>query len=79
MDLAAVLGQATQPGFLKTELLLHHPKRMLNLEQTLVLAVSIKSCGFRCGVSVSARRLPDRIATLNEACVPSISGLLAKP
>jgi len=31
MDLAAVLGQATQPGLLEAELLLDHPKRMLNL------------------------------------------------
>jgi hypothetical protein len=31
LDLAAVLGQAAQPGFLKAELLLDHPKRMLNL------------------------------------------------
>jgi len=31
MDLAAVLGQATQPGFLKAELLLDHPGRMFNL------------------------------------------------
>jgi len=31
MDLAAVLGQATQPGLLEAELLLDHPERMLNL------------------------------------------------
>ena len=31
MNLAAVLGQATQPGLLEAELLLDHPKRMLNL------------------------------------------------
>ncbi len=27
MDLAAVLGQATQPGFLEAELLIDHPER----------------------------------------------------
>ena len=31
MDLAAVLGQTTQSGFLKAELLLDHPKGMLTL------------------------------------------------
>ena len=31
MDLAAVLGHAAEPGFLKAELLLDHPERMLNL------------------------------------------------
>ena len=31
MDLAAVLGQATQPGLLEAELLLNHPKRVLDL------------------------------------------------
>ena len=36
MDLAAVLGQATQPGLLEAELLLDHPKRMLHLGCLLV-------------------------------------------
>jgi hypothetical protein len=31
IDLAAVLGQATQPGLLKAELLLDHPERVLDL------------------------------------------------
>jgi hypothetical protein len=31
MDLAAVLGQASQAGFLEAELLLDHPEWMLNL------------------------------------------------
>jgi len=31
VELAAVLGQAAQPGFLKAKLLLEHPKRVLNL------------------------------------------------
>ena len=31
MDRAAALDQSTQPVFLKAELLLDHPKRMLNL------------------------------------------------
>lgn len=31
MDLAAVLGQATQAGLLKAELLLDHPEGMLDL------------------------------------------------
>ena len=31
IDLAAVLGQATQPGLLEAELLLDHSERMLNL------------------------------------------------
>ena len=37
MDLGAVFGQATQPGFLKAELLLDHPERMLNLEPNIGL------------------------------------------
>ena len=31
IDLAVVLGQAAQPGFLKAELLLDHPEWVLNL------------------------------------------------
>jgi hypothetical protein len=31
MDLAAVLGQVTQPGLLEAEMLLDHSERMLNL------------------------------------------------
>jgi hypothetical protein len=31
IDLAAVLGQTTQPGLLKAELLLDHPEWVLNL------------------------------------------------
>ena len=75
MDLAEVLGQTTQPGFLKAELLLDHTEWMLNLGSDVSFASlnQILQLPFWC--IGSARRLPGRISTLNSAFAPSISGL----
>ena len=78
MDLAAVLGQATQPGLLKAELLLDHPERMLNLGADMSFG-GLDQWSLPSGVSGKLRRLPGRIATLNSAFVPSIAGLLVMP
>jgi hypothetical protein len=88
IDLAAILGQTTQPGLLKTELLLDASEGMLSFGADVGLlqaeavpagAVSIRSCSLPSGVSGRARRLPGRIATLKSVVLPAISGLLAMP
>jgi hypothetical protein len=51
IDLAAVLGQATQPRLPKTELLLDEAKWVLLLDRIWALAVSIRSSSLPSGVS----------------------------
>ena len=44
MDLAAVLGQATQPGLLKAELVFDHSERVLDLGADMGL-LQAEACG----------------------------------
>ena len=87
IDFAAVLGQASQPGLLKIELLLWPPaafgSNTLNwcstFERMWALAVSIKSSKQPSGVSGRSRLLPDRVAVLKCIFLSAISGLLVIP
>ena len=67
---AAILDHSPQPGFLKAELLLDHPKRMLSFGADMrygkqkpfrAMAVSTRSCRRPSGASDSTRRFPGRI------------------
>ncbi len=71
-DLAAVLGQAAQPGLLKTELLLDHSEGMLGLGAD----VSLGSCDPilkpPSGVLGRTLRMTGRISTLNSIVLYAI-------